>query len=672
MPDYARIVVAWLPTAAFSLHCKLVMLQVEGFRLSALRMGLAGEADLSPWEKLGFFRIDILLVLGAAPALLLGLGALLPRRAGAVAAGLVSAFVLLVQYAQIRAYLSVGQFLSLDLLLSAIRWGWGNPGDILRYDSPSSLAKAGALLAFISVASLAPRMPWEGRLAGILAAGRGARTGWCAAAAAAFLLALPWFPPGKDGVYHSSQAYQSIRRLVPESEVPPGEFAGLPAAGLMAEYRSIAAARPRARDPVFWGAAEGYNLVLVILETAPSACLPLGGGLSGFPHLESLREGSLVGLEHHSTYPYTNRAIFSLFTSLYPPNRARGYFPVPAGARLPGIMRSLAGRGYATAAYFPVRQTFESDESMFEAFGIAEQSHPPGMPSWRPGDRVGWRQVLARDEAALELLLADIAGWSAAGRPFAAAFLPQVGHGPWQDVAGNGEPEVLARGREHIRLQDAMIGKILAALASSGQAERTLLVVTGDHGLRTGVEYPPLRGGLADSISFHVPLLVHARGRREMGRTIPWLTSHIDIAPTVLDLLGVEPGREFEQGLPLWDPRIGERATYFFARHYSGVDAYHLGGRFFMWNHTTAAGYRNESALHFHGIPPLAASTAESGEVSGHLRRIASLQATLLDAVLRAPGPESTGSRRNSIVVSGESRPAPPWVEDNPARPGPP
>jgi hypothetical protein len=670
MPDYARIVLAWLPAAAFSLHCKLVMLQLEGFRLSALRMGLAGEADLSAWEKLGFFRMDILLVLGAAPALLLVLGALLPRRAGVTAAGMVSAFVLLVQYAQIRAYLSVGQFLSLDLLLSAMRWGWENPGDILQYDSPSSLAKAGALLGFISVVVLAPRMPWEGRSAGFFATGRGVRTAWCAAAAVLF--ALPWIPPGKGGVYHSSQAYQSIRRLFPEPEGPPGEFSGLAAAELMAEYRSIAAARPRTRDPVFWGAAEGFNLVLVVLETAPSACLPLGDSISGFPHLESLRKASMVGLEHHSTYPYTNRAVFSLFTSLYPSNRAKGFFPISAGSRLPGIMRSLAGLGYATAAYFPIRQTFESDERMFEAFGIAEQRHPPGQPSWRPGDRVGWRQVMARDEAALGLLLTDIAGWSAAGRPFAAAFLPQVGHGPWQDVAGSGETEVLARGREHIRLQDAMIGRILAALESSGQAEKTLLVVTGDHGLRTGVEYPPLRGGLADSISFHVPLLVHARGKRELGRTIPWLTSHIDIAPTVLDLLGVEPGRDFEQGLPLWDPRIRERATYFFGRHYSGVDAYHQDCRFFMWNHTTATGYRNESALHFRGIPPLAASSMESGAVAGHLRRIASLQASLLDAVLDAPDPEPTGSRRNSIVVSGEPRPAPPGTEENPVRPASP
>jgi hypothetical protein len=311
---------------------------------------------------------------------------------------------------------------------------------------------------------------------------------------------------------------------------------------------------------------------------------------------------------------------------------------------------------------------------MFEAFGIAEQRHPPGAPSWRPGDRVGWRQVLARDEAALELLLADIAGWSAEGRPFAAAFLPQVGHGPWQDVAGSGEKDVLKRGREHIRLQDAMIGRILAALESSGQAERTLIVVTGDHGLRTGVEYPPLRGGLADSISFHVPLLVHARGVKGMGRTIPWLTSHVDIAPTVLDLLGVEPGREYEQGLPLWDPRIRGRATYFFGKHYSGVDAYHHGGRYLMWSHTTATGYRNDSALHFDGIAPLDASSAESGGVAAHLRRIASLQAILLDAILAAPDPEPGRTRRNSLVVSAEPGPppAPSRTTDGPAGRPPP
>ena len=57
---------------------------------------------------------------------------------------------------------------------------------------------------------------------------------------------------------------------------------------------------------------------------------------------------------------------------------------------------------------------------------------------------------------------------------------------------------------------------------------------------------------MIDAYSFHVPLLVYAPEALRSTSNIASLTSHIDIQPTVLDLLGLEKGREFEQGSPIW------------------------------------------------------------------------------------------------------------------------
>jgi hypothetical protein len=65
--------------------------------------------------------------------------------------------------------------------------------------------------------------------------------------------------------------------------------------------------------------------------------------------------------------------------------------------------------------------------------------------------------------------------------------------------------------------------------------------------------------------------------------------SHIDVAPTVLDLLGVEEGREFEQGTPVWSAVLSKRKTYFFANAMFGADGYYSNGRFYMWNHISDA-----------------------------------------------------------------------------------
>ena len=68
------------------------------------------------------------------------------------------------------------------------------------------------------------------------------------------------------------------------------------------------------------------------------------------------------------------------------------------------------------------------------------------------------------------------------------------------------------------------------------------------------------------------------KGRQDIGV----LTSHIDIAPSVLDLLGVSEGRTTEQGSEIWDPRIAGRRTFFWAKDYLGADGYYFDGKFGM------------------------------------------------------------------------------------------
>ena len=58
-----------------------------------------------------------------------------------------------------------------------------------------------------------------------------------------------------------------------------------------------------------------------------------------------------------------------------------------------------------------------------------------------------------------------------------------------------------------------------------------------------------------------MPLRIYAARATADYMSIPWLTSHIDVTPTILDLLGIDRSREFEQGDAIWDPEI--TAAYF-------------------------------------------------------------------------------------------------------------
>jgi hypothetical protein len=101
---------------------------------------------------------------------------------------------------------------------------------------------------------------------------------------------------------------------------------------------------------------------------------------------------------------------------------------------------------------------------------------------------------------------------------------------------------------------DHHVGRLLDGLAASGAAERTLIVITGDHGEAFG-EHGRLTHGkeLWEEI-IRVPLVVSGPGIPV--KRIARQTSLVDFFPTVLDLFGVEPpgpthGRSL---LPDWVP----------------------------------------------------------------------------------------------------------------------
>ena len=123
-------------------------------------------------------------------------------------------------------------------------------------------------------------------------------------------------------------------------------------------------------DERFWGKAADRDVILFIFETGPARSLDLAGDLGPFPSLRALVPRSFVAINHHSTYPYTSDALFSIFSSLYPPRSIRLQMKNHPEALHTGLMRRLADHGYATRAYTPFVARFEEDEKMFEQLGI--------------------------------------------------------------------------------------------------------------------------------------------------------------------------------------------------------------------------------------------------------------------------------------------------------------
>lgn len=86
-----------------------------------------------------------------------------------------------------------------------------------------------------------------------------------------------------------------------------------------------------------------------------------------------------------------------------------------------------------------------------------------------------------------------------------------------------------------IEAADRVLGEALAALDASGQASNTLVLFLGDHG-------PAFQHGkmTLHDLGLRVPMAIRVPGA-PAGITNETLVSELDLAPTLLDLLGLDP-----------------------------------------------------------------------------------------------------------------------------------
>jgi arylsulfatase len=93
-----------------------------------------------------------------------------------------------------------------------------------------------------------------------------------------------------------------------------------------------------------------------------------------------------------------------------------------------------------------------------------------------------------------------------------------------------------------LRDVDRNIATVLGELDASGLAGRTIVVLTADHGDMDGAHQLHAKGAVAYREQNNVPLIIshpaHAGGRQCRA-----ISSHLDLAPTLVSFTGVEPGK---------------------------------------------------------------------------------------------------------------------------------
>lgn len=314
----------------------------------------------------------------------------------------------------------------------------------------------------------------------------------------------------------------------------PAETVGLLLFGALLLSASVAC-RPSARKP-FAGVSRA-DVVLITIDTLRADSVGfLGNRRVETPVLDRLAREGRVFPDAHAHNVVTLPSHANVLTGLYPYQhgvRDNEGFVLPS--RFATLATLLHERGYATAAFigaFPLDARF----GLSRGFDVYDQSYPQGaneyqfvMPE-RPATEVvaAARAWFSRASAAPRFLWIHLYDCHAPYRP-----------PPPYDSRYAGAPYL-----GEVAAVDAALAPLVEDLVAGKKP--TLLVLTGDHGEALGDHGERTHGLFAYEATLRAPLLLWGPGQIPAGRD-PRPARHVDILPTVLDVVGAGP---IPPGLP--------------------------------------------------------------------------------------------------------------------------
>ena len=280
--------------------------------------------------------------------------------------------------------------------------------------------------------------------------------------------------------------------------------------------RTVHTGRPR-RD---------WNVVLILEESFGSNYVgALGDGRKLTPHFDALCREGLLFDNFFATGNRTARALEAVHASL-PPIPTEAILKRDHSDRVHTLAHVLAERGYERMFLFGGRGVFDGVRSFMTKNGynrFIEQRHfedPIFTNAWG-----------VCDEDLFNRALTELDGLHASGRPFLATILTVSNHRPYTYPDGR-IPEK-GRARENgVKYADWALGDFFRKVRTRPFYGNTLFLVMGDHGARVyGRQLFPMK-------SYRVPVLMILPEGRRKGTRCHTLACSLDVAPTILGLLG--------------------------------------------------------------------------------------------------------------------------------------
>lgn len=317
------------------------------------------------------------------------------------------------------------------------------------------------------------------------------------------------------------------------------------------------------------GMAEGKNVIVLQVEALQNFVLNREvNGEEITPNLNRLAQENLYfpNFYEQTALGRTSDAEFLLNTSLYPTAEGSAYMLYAENTydALPAILKD---QGYGTNVFHPYKASFWNRYIIYPQLGIDTFYSDD---DFEEAEVIGWA---INDEAMLEQSLEEMETFT---EPFYSHIVTLTSHHPFEmpedlqflntEGYDGYQDRHFKNYLQSIHYVDQAIGKFIDGLEQKGMLDDTMLVIYGDHSTgmtantKAFVEFTEAEDPLNYfETNKNVPLILHIPGAEP--KTFSQVASQLDLAPSLLDVLGGDPAQHHFIGRNMWDAE-GGRATF--------------------------------------------------------------------------------------------------------------
>lgn len=287
-----------------------------------------------------------------------------------------------------------------------------------------------------------------------------------------------------------------------------------------------------------------YNIILYLFESTSYKTFTENTGNFNMPVWKRLLQNAILFENHYANYPLSANALLSLLTSAYEypaPEIAIQNYPELPLKTIPEILRS---EGYKSMIIHAGDLRYANQREYLKGrFDVVTDSKTLSLLPPYFSKIVGW----GLDDRAMIAPVADFIK-SCNDNPFFITVMPVNPHHPYSvpddflPPANDLEQQESTKQKylRSLHYADDTLGRLVDTLETQGLMENTLLFLLADH----GEAFYEHRGNYNHPFflyeeNVHVPFIIYSKDLIKQSYTVQSVTRHIDILPTIEDLLGL-------------------------------------------------------------------------------------------------------------------------------------